>query len=250
MPYTYYENHGKGLGLALDIGRDILECGGEISRSEDTVRRLCAALCGDKSEVFSITSLLIATVRTSKGEVTQMRRIGVSSNNMDRLERLNSLSRKICSEKVPDEEINSVLTEPVKYPFFIAYIGAVLAAGGFCVFFGGSVSDAIAAALTGIIIQLIGKIPTPHALARTLLCSFAGGISANIAVMVGLGYHPDKIMIGAIMLLIPGLALGNSIRDILSGDLIAGSLRLAQSGLTALSIAAGFGAAIALFGGR
>jgi uncharacterized membrane protein YjjP (DUF1212 family) len=55
-------------------------------------------------------------------------------------------------------------------------------------------------------------------------------------------------MIGTIMLLIPGLAFGNSLRDMLDGDIIAGIFRLIQSCLTAVMIAIGFGLAIFISG--
>ena len=51
------------------------------------------------------------------------------------------------------------------------------------------------------------------------------------------------------MLLIPGLVLTNSIRDIISEDIIAGLLRLCEAILTALSIAIGFGLVSVFVGG-
>ena len=58
----------------------------------------------------------------------------------------------------------------------------------------------------------------------------------------------DKILIGVIMLLIPGVPLTNSVRDMLVGHTISGLLRLAESLLLGGSLAMGFGSAIYLFG--
>ena len=55
-------------------------------------------------------------------------------------------------------------------------------------------------------------------------------------------------MIGDIMLLIPGLALTNAIRDILMGDTISGLLRMCESILWAGALACGFIAAIWMMG--
>ena len=52
--------------------------------------------------------------------------------------------------------------------------------------------------------------------------------------------HMDKIMIGDIMLLIPGIAMTNAIRDMLMGDTISGLMRLIESILWAGSLAVGF----------
>jgi uncharacterized membrane protein YjjP (DUF1212 family) len=50
----------------------------------------------------------------------------------------------------------------------------------------------------------------------------------------------DKIMIGDIMLLIPGIAMTNSIRNMLVGDTISGIMRLIESLLWAGALALGF----------
>ena len=61
--------------------------------------------------------------------------------------------------------------------------------------------------------------------------------------------HPDMIMIGTIMLMIPGLALGTSLRDLFGGDMVSGLLRFAQALFTAAIIAAGYGLAWLTIGG-
>ena len=61
--------------------------------------------------------------------------------------------------------------------------------------------------------------------------------------------HGDKVMIGDIMLLIPGLALTNAVKDMFVGDTITGSLRLVESLLWAVAIACGFALAVYVVGG-
>ena len=70
---------------------------------------------------------------------------------------------------------------------------------------------------------------------------------SNLAVLTGLGSHADLISIGNIMLLIPGIAFTNSVRDMFSGDTITGLLRFIESLLLAVTIALGFTFANFLF---
>ena len=70
-----------------------------------------------------------------------------------------------------------------------------------------------------------------------------------MSVFVGIGQHIDMVMIGSIMLLIPGISLMNSLRDMMCGDIITGILRLAEALMMAVAIAAGFGIAIMMLGG-
>ena len=54
----------------------------------------------------------------------------------------------------------------------------------------------------------------------------------------------DKILIGDIMLLIPGLAMTNAIRNMLGGNTISGLIRLTESLIWAGALAGGFMTAI------
>ena len=66
-------------------------------------------------------------------------------------------------------------------------------------------------------------------------------------VHMGFGHNVDKIIIGTIMLEIPGLSFGNALRDLLWGDTLAGTMRFIQAILQTLMIALGYMAALTLF---
>ena len=69
-----------------------------------------------------------------------------------------------------------------------------------------------------------------------------------ILTALGLGTHVDKILIGNIMLLIPGIELTNGMRDLFSGDILAGLLHIGEAVFLATVIALG-GAYILSLGG-
>lgn len=56
-------------------------------------------------------------------------------------------------------------------------------------------------------------------------------------------------MTGTIMLLIPGMSVGNAMKDLMSGDLIAGILEITEAFVTAFAIVLGFAGALLLFNG-
>ena len=59
-------------------------------------------------------------------------------------------------------------------------------------------------------------------------------------IRVGIGVHLDKILIGCIMLTIPGIPITYAMRDMLLGESITGLFRFVESLLIAASIAGGF----------
>ena len=246
----------KVLSLALDLGKSMVQCGAEINRVEETVRRVCFAYGMSRTEVFSIISMVYATVIDKHGNTqTQMRRIYSYAPNFDRLEKLNALSRKICAT-VPDidiaaQELKAIFVK--KKPFRpTVCLGYVLAAMGFTVFFGGTLLDAVASAPIALVIYLMNayiKATGVNRLFFTALSSFLAGIMALLFVRLGFGQNANMIMIGDVMLLIPGLMLVNSVREMLCGDIMSGLLRLLESVIIAMAIACGFAVAIIL-GGR
>ena len=72
---------------------------------------------------------------------------------------------------------------------------------------------------------------------------FCNGVS-HLSVFAGIGISADKIIIGNIMLLIPGLALTTSLRDLIGGDIMSGVLRFCEACLVAIGIAGGYFAAM------
>ncbi len=254
------ENHDKiqtekVLGLALDLGKSMIKCGAEMNRVEETIMRVGYAYNMKSTEVFSVVSMMTATAIDENGRThTQTRRIYSYSVNFDKLEKLNALSRKICSEKPEIEEARQELEKimvPSKIFNPVVLLGYTLASAGFAMFFGGTFLDGLASVPIAIVIYLLNsfiKVTGASRLFFTVLTSAVSGALALLFVHIGFGNNADMIMMGNIMLLIPGLMLINSVREMLCGDLMSGILRLLESIILALSIAAGFAIPIYISG--
>lgn len=244
------------LCCVLDIGEQMLVSGAEINRVEDSIRRICKSYNAKRVDVFTITSSIVVTLqREDNATFTQTRRIYKYSTNLDKVDRLNNLSRYICSCTPEADYIINELKEINKgktYNLRVEYTIYAINAGVFTIFFGGSLRDAVVSSIIAIFlklsISLTQKVDT-NILFVNIISSFIVGILAILSVSTGIGGSIDKIIIGNIMLMIPGIALTNSIRDIIKGDTIAGLFRLCEAIVIALSIAVGFGIASIFFGG-
>lgn len=80
----------------------------------------------------------------------------------------------------------------------------------------------------------------PNQVTFNVICALLSGLLIGVCAIFIPSLNPDKVMIGDIMLLIPGIAMTNAIRDILVGDTIAGSFRFMESFLWAGALACGF----------
>lgn len=246
----------KVLTTAINIGEQMLLCGGEVHRVEVSLKRICTALGAVKVDAFIILSLIMVTVVDDNGQsFTQTRQISNIGTDMERLHKLNDLSRRICNEELDldiiNKEFNEILTSKT-YPFPLTCLAYSVVSSCFAVFFGGGIKDFIIAFVIGVIIGVIVKILDSFGVNRIFnkfLSSFIASALAFLAVMIGVVSGVDKVMIGVIMTLIPGVGFTNAMRDLFVGDSISGLLRTIEAVLFALSIAAGYVAAAWIFGG-
>lgn len=242
------------LFCAMSIGEQLLISGAEVGRVEDTIRRICLAYGAARVDVFSITSSIVTTMYGEEfGICTQTRRVSQMSNDLNKMDQLNQLSRKICTTRPkPDiikQELDKILNGP-RYSFSMQVLLYALISGSFSIFFGGDLKDMITSAFIGILLKLLEALvrkASVNNLVSALTCSISGGFLANFFVLINLGTHADLISIGNIMLLIPGMAFTNSLRDMFSGDIITGLIRFMESILLAIIIALGFTLANFLF---
>lgn len=228
---------------AIRLGIESLENSGDIARTEEIIKRICLAHGAQEVHIFIIPYLIVVTIIYDNQEKTVFRRISWNELNLGRLEEINNISRAICN--------NTRNTRKIDYsysPLFTS-ICVMAAVAAFCTFFGGTWRDAIFSAIAGLIMSNLPY--QKHSLnlfSRTLIESTISGFIAYIPSFFGFDTHPDKIMIGTIMLLIPGMSVGISMREMMSGNIIAGIFELSEAVIIALAINLGFGISIMIFG--
>ena len=148
------------------------------------------------------------------------------------------------------EKLNAAISGK-NYPMWAEVIASAVITGAFTLFFGGGYWEALVSLLVGIAVYfttyLAGKLTTSKMFNNFLGAAFAT-LLAHLSVKAGWIPSVDMVVIGNIMPLIPGIGLTNAVRDLFTGDSIAGLLRLVDALLTALAIAAGY-YLIAVFGG-
>ena len=243
------------LTCAMDIGEQMLVSGAEVHRAEESIRRMCRAFGAVRTDVFIITSSMVVTVFTADGKtLTQTRRITSTASNFERLHLLNRLSRKICQTELTKEEIRRELDAAVRcktYPFWLECVCYAGIAGAFTLFFGGSIAEMLASLLVGALVRfgiLFIEGFTFNKIFSKFFSAALATLLACLAVKIGWIQTVDKVIIGNIMTLIPGIGLTNALRDLFTGDSIAGLLRSIEAALTALAIAAGYVAVVFVWG--
>ena len=242
----------KLLNAALDLGHLLLENGAEIYRVEQSIIYICEAYEMQEIEAFAIPSSIVVTISDGTRSVTKSKRVISRTNDLDKVEKFAGLSRRICAEK-PDYEACRRAIEDIQngphYSKWATNIACLTVSFSFTRFFGGGLLDGLLGAIVGIsIIKLqdfMGKMRA-NGFFMNIVCGFFAAFTANILeAKTGL-FHADKVIIGTIMLLVPGLAIANSMRDFISSDTMTGMSRLFEALFIAVGIAIGVATAMAI----
>ena len=242
--------YSKLLDLTTELGYQLAMAGAETFRVEESISRVLNAY-DIEAEVFAIPNCLHISIEPVAGRpLTRMRRIGPHGNDLDAVERFTNVSRKLCAQRPAPEIAQQWLKEAISsmrsysLPAYLA--GNFLGAFGFCLLFGGSLVDAAWAGGCGVLIGVINRQMErwgANQFFRILIASFLMALPAYTLGAVGFAHNSNAIIIGALMLLVPGLLFTNALRDIIHGDTNSGINRIVQVLLIALAIALGAAAA-------
>ncbi|MBQ8312687.1 MAG: threonine/serine exporter family protein [Clostridia bacterium] len=228
-------------------GRLIMENGGETYRVEETITRMGKAFGLEKVESFAVPSGLFISYRRQDGDTeTSVARVRKGSRNLSRVDAVNAVSRRVEQGEMTCEETLARLKEIEKEPPRVT--GAMLpwaaaaSAAGFTGMFGGSVVDMLisggVAALVQLMVQWMGKQSLGDLIATLTGSMLTALIPMLVQFFAGIG-AVEPIVGGALMPLLPGLAMTNAVQDAMRGDMVSGLSHGLSAVLTAVLVAGG-----------
>ncbi len=236
----------KIVNLAAEAGKIMLENGGETYRVEQTINMICKSYNIANAESFvSPTAIITSTVDEDGRSSTIIKRITSRSTDLEKVALINNLSRKMQNEPLTlhelDKELKYIRAVP-KYTNRVKTFFAGVTTGTFTLLFGGNFGDFIIAFCVGILINLLSSMLSRLNVNDFFINVAGGALAAIIGIFfsyINPIFHQDKIIIGSIMLLVPGLVITNAIRDTIAGDLLSGLSRTLEAIMIAGAIAIG-----------
>jgi uncharacterized membrane protein YjjP (DUF1212 family) len=232
--------------VCLLAGKIMLQSGGETYRVEDTMMRMAAAFGIVNSHSYVTPTGIIFSAEGAEPTKTKLIRISTRSTDLKKVAMVNSISRRITSGELNLDAALKLLKEldalNVTFPFMVQVAAASIASGCFMIMFMGEWIDFIPAMITGGLgyfgfLYFHRYIPVKFF--SEFLASFIIGLLSVIFVKMGLGQQLDKIIIGSVMTLVPGLLVTNAVRDLMAGHLVSGLSKGAEALLTAFAIGSG-----------
>lgn len=241
-------NINKILHVCTHAGKILLESGAETYRVEETIIRICNSFGVEFAESYvTPTGIMVSIYDSEKNTKTLITRIKVRSNNLQKIHLVNNLSRDMTVNEFTVCEVEQMLRDidaTEKYSETYMLLASAFAAAFLTVLFGGKIYDCIVAFFIGLGIRII-CVTADKLLINSFFTNIIGGafaaFGAIAAYSLGIPVNINHVIIGSIMLLVPGLIITNAIRDTIAGDLLSGLTRAAEAIFIAISIAIGTG---------
>lgn len=238
------------------VAKIILENGGETPRAEDTITRIAKSFGINEIEgVVMPVGFFITISQDGLDNHTTVKRVKKRTTDLSKLNEANRISRLITEGKLNlDEALKELqeLSTKTTSNKWLLLIGSALSSGFFTLLFNGSILDFSVSVFCGAFIQILAlvlRVEEMFPLVISLLGSFSISCIATASTLLFPEVSLEAVISGAIMPLLPGLAMTNAIRDTMQGDLISGLVRGTEAMIIAISLAvgAGFGLVLWLF---
>lgn len=246
---------GDIMEVSLLAGKIMLQSGGETYRVEDTMNRIARSCALSEAHSYVTPTGIFLSIQGEERdkEQTKFLRIHQRQIDLNKIVQVNDISRKISSGELTIGKAYPLLLEVESsrslYPAWLQIISAALASGFFSLMFGGTWNDFLPALLTGglgFFLYLRANRWVDVKFFSEIFAAFTIGAMTYLFFYLGMKIHIDKVIIGSVMPLVPGVLITNAVRDLMAGDLVSGLARGAEAFFTAFAIGAGVAVTLAL----
>lgn len=242
--------------MALDVGVSLMAAGAHCGRVFSNIKRL-ADRWGFPIHINPMFTGLTITVRDRdqpERTVTRYYEAPPHRVHLEILTRFSRLSWQTLEDRLPFDLVRRRLEEikaTAHYPGPMVAVAVGVACGCLCALAGGDVWNALcafAAAFSGATVRNLVLRLRFNPMISFVVASFVTTMVAGMGALWGLGASPEKTLATAVLYLIPGVPLINSVIDLIEGYLVSSLARSLFCGLILLCIAAGMTLGITLLG--
>lgn len=246
----------KEFNQVIDVlmlaGTILLRSGSEIHRVEDTMIRIAHSQGILNCNVLAMPAAIFFSIENTN--ISRMKRVTSSAYNIEKVCDVNQISRQLVAGQISLTEAKSQLTKLQKkgFPYTKKEVtlAATLSAPFFSIMFGGNLNDAIGAGIAtlfafsfALLVERFVRIPFVTAFAGAFIFGLFAQFWAHYS---GLDSSAELIIAGAVMPFVPGIALTNSVRDIMTNHINSGMSKMFESLLITLALGAGTSVALVL----
>lgn len=233
------------IGFVLALGNALHRYGTPAHRLEEGLRRVCLEL-DLEAEIFTTPTAMIMSFGRPTELRTRMLRVEGGELDMGKLAQVDALTDQVVHDKVTPEEgmkrLDAIIAGPRRFGRGLSTFVHGIAAGGFAVFFGGSLYDVVLAALIGFTLGLLAQLMKRSSDQARVYELVGAGFAAFAAAVISsqtTRVSPSLVTLASLVVLLPGLSLTVAMTELATRNLIAGTARLMSAVIVLLELVIG-----------
>jgi uncharacterized membrane protein YjjP (DUF1212 family) len=240
--------HGKDaqkVAFCLELGKALHAFGTPAHRFEEAMHRVAQSL-GLEGNFLAHPTAFFAELKTPAGREVFMVRAEPGETNLGKLVRIQAAVRAVADGSLPIEdaaaEVRNISREKPRFGAVATLTAFALSSGLAARFFGGGWREMALASLVGLAVGLLGHFTARKPSLAQVFVLLAASLAGFAGVVLGhLAPHTAAftVTLAAIVILLPGLKLTIALREVATGNLVAGSARLTEAAMILLMLAFG-----------
>lgn len=247
-----HEKHEEcnAFDVILKAGYILMKSGAETYRVEETMQHMAKALSINNFDAYVVNRGIMASGRGADGQnLDQIVSIPETEIDLSKIEQVNAFSRSISKGKL--DSFTSMLKkleaidQHQEYGMWSTMFAYFFGAGTFSLALGSSPIDSLVSSIAGLVLGIAYYWLNSHIQTRFLLAiigSFIITLLVNSSYFIGVGDSRSSMMLGALMVIVPGAFFVSSVREISQSNYFVGISLLSTALLTCISISAGVAA--------
>ena len=229
----------------------MLRNGAEIFRVEETIEHICKRFGVEAVDSFVLSNGIFLTAYSKgKENFAKVKHVPMAGIHLGIVTEVNDLSREISAGRVGIDEAFRRLEEIEKLPpkkSLYLVLAAGLGSGSFCYLLKANIWESLIAFVIGTLLYVLVIFAQKHTMSKIIINIVGGGFMIASNINFPFAVSLDKVIIGSILPLVPGVAFTNAIRDIANSDFISGTVRMIDALLVFVYIAIGVGTVLSAY---
>ncbi len=230
--------------FVLELGRALHALGHPAHWLEEGMQRAADRL-GLTGQFFTTPTSIFAAFGEQREQRTWLLRVEPGEVNLERLTRVIDTGHEVLAGvRTPAQgtaTLRAVFTSPPRWNAWLTSIAFVLSGAAAGRFLGGGEREVACAAALGLMLALLallaGRVGALGRMFEPIAAFLVSGAASAIAHFVPLSIYVSTL--GAILVLLPGLALTAAMAELSSQHLVSGTARLTGAGAKFLGLAFG-----------
>jgi len=231
--------------IALSVGEILLSNGSENYRIETSINKICEAYGLISEVILTSNGILLLVEDSNLNKYTSIRKVKEKCVDLYKIELINSFSRKITKAPMTYEEAKKAIDEIRNAPTFtfrVRTFASCMTGFIYTLFFNGTFLDALTSILVCLITYIVFEKMNKLGFIQ-FIDYYIAGIIIGLLSVLGNFFFPEinknNVITGSIMILVPGVILTNSIKDMLYGDYSSGASKFFEAALIIAAVGCG-----------